>query len=135
MSNHLLEGVLGENLKVGGVAIRELLNPDEIMVLLKAAIDHVKMSTGGLEPHVWIYPIVDENGVERGGVGQTIAQPLVESLMFGDNWPELAKCYFVLCSCRFFDVEELAKFLENTIRTKLDKPKAIVSSTGEFVLG
>jgi hypothetical protein len=64
-----------------------------------------------MEPKVWAYPLPDG----KGGVGETIAQPLVESFLVSDSWPDLDKVYVVLASCKSYSSYAVASFLAREI--------------------
>ena len=65
--------------------------------------------------------IVDEIGMERavgesisrypvngrGGVGYTFFQPITESFLAFDAWPDLKGAYLVICSCKPFSVAKV----------------------------
>lgn len=55
------------------------------------------------EATVWNYPI---DG--RGGFGMTAFQPLTESFIAVDTWPDHDGAYLFVASCRKFDVARLA---------------------------
>lgn len=49
-------------------------------------------------PAVWDYPLCD-----AGGKGQTIVQPITESFLAVDAWPDHKGAYLVVCSCKSFE--------------------------------
>jgi len=74
--------VLGERLYVSVYVVRSVPPPEEMEILLKKAVAFIGMDTASLPPKTWVYPLSDG----RGGVGETICQPLVESFVLSDSW-------------------------------------------------
>jgi hypothetical protein len=116
--------VLGSCLYVTGFALAGRLTVERLKYVLQQTVVLLGMDTGGMKPMVWVYPL--PNG--RGGIGETvvqplsspdwpitIVQPLVESFVVADAWPELEKTYVVLASCRPFNAMALATYLQREI--------------------
>ena len=101
--------VLGERLRVAGFCCLGVVSSVRLIQLAKTLVQLVGMDTAGMEAKVWSYPLPDG----KGGVGQTICQPLVESLLAFDTWPVLTspRIYVILASCREFDMVEVEEFL------------------------
>ena len=55
----------------------------------------------------WRYPLMG-----KGGVGYTIVQPITESFLVLDTWPDHAGAYLFVCSCKPFEAETLAEVLQ-----------------------
>jgi S-adenosylmethionine/arginine decarboxylase-like enzyme len=47
----------------------------------------------------------------KGGVGFTIFQPITESFMALDAWPDHDGAYLFICSCKDFDKEKVVEYL------------------------
>ena len=101
--------VLGERLRVAGFCCRGVMGAERLVHLAAQVVKLVGMSTAGMTPKVWAYPLPGG----EGGVGETICQPLVESLLTFDTWPVLddPRVYVILASCRAFDMQMVAEFL------------------------
>jgi hypothetical protein len=106
--------ILGANLRVAGWACAGQLPPAGLAAFLARLVALIGMDTAGMAPQIWAYPLPDG----RGGLGETICQPLVESFVVADTWPGLAhkgipvpKIYIVLASCRPFDLAAVAAYL------------------------
>jgi hypothetical protein len=92
--------------------------PDRLAYVLSQIVALVGMSTGGMSPKIWAYPLPDG----RGGTGETAMQPLVESFLAIDTWPSLShrgkpvpKVYIVLASCRPFSLDAVCAYLSKAI--------------------
>jgi len=110
--------VLGTKLRVAGFGCLGMVAPDRLAYILTQIVAMVAMSTGGMAPQIWTYPLPDG----RGGEGQTALQPLVESFLALDTWPALKhrgkaipKVYVVLASCRPFSMDAVAAYLAKEI--------------------
>jgi hypothetical protein len=64
----------------------------------------------------------------KGGNGYTLFQPITESFIAFDSWPDLKGAYLVICSCARFSIRALFDVLEkynlegkqfNKIRVKI----------------
>ena len=103
--------VLGSCLNIAGFALVGKPTRVHLVQTLKNVVGLVGMDTMGIEPTVWVYPLP----TGQGGVGETILQPLVESFIVSDSWLEMNKVYIVLASCKPFNLEVVAKYLESQI--------------------
>lgn len=97
---------LGQRMFVAGFAVAGALAEEEMKIVLAEIVALVGMDTAGMPAKAWAYPLTDG----QGGVGETICQPLVESFIISDSWPDLfhkgravPKTYVILASCRSFD--------------------------------
>lgn len=73
----------------------------ETLDTLRRVAKRIGMRYEGLHASAWEYP-----AFEGGGVGHTVIQPVIESFIAGDAWPELMEegvVYFLLFSCKNFD--------------------------------
>ena len=133
--------ILGTKLRVAGFACLGTVAPDRLSHVLSQTVALVGMSTGGMEPKIWAYPLPGG----QGGEGVTAVQPLVESflavigfrlswwkkiilkliffffppgILCIDTWPSLssgAKVYFVLASCKPFSLDAVCAYLSKEI--------------------
>ena len=49
----------------------------------------------------------------KGGVGFTIVQPITESFLALDAWPDHDGAYLFICSCKEFDKHKVVEFLQD----------------------
>jgi hypothetical protein len=66
------------------------------------------MTTAGLAA-LWRYPTEDG----KGGVGLTLCQPMTESFMVADVWPDHNGAYLHISSCKAFDALMLVPVIES----------------------
>jgi S-adenosylmethionine/arginine decarboxylase-like enzyme len=92
---------LGRRMHFHAFALRGRLSAAEWRELLDEAARAIDMSPVG-EAACWTYPV---NG--EGGNGQTMVQPITESFLALDTWPDHKGAYFIICSCRAFDPNTL----------------------------
>lgn len=59
-------------------------------------------------PAVWHYPT--DKGF--GGFGSTLVQPITESFIAVDTWPDHGGAYLIICSCRRFDAHQIKPLLK-----------------------
>jgi hypothetical protein len=64
------------------------------------------MSAGGAAQ--WEYPTEDG----KGGVGLTVCQPMTESFMVADVWPDHGGAYLHISSCKAFDAMALIPVIQ-----------------------
>lgn len=103
--------VLGSCLNIAGFALVGRPTQEQLVQILKNVVGLVGMDAAGMEPAIWVYPLLSG----QGGIGETIVQPLVESFIISDSWPEMDKVYIVLASCKLFNLVAVAKYLETQI--------------------
>lgn len=128
---------LGLEMQVTVLAIQGSLGQAEAKRLLHQVVEWIKMSTGGMSPTVWTYPLPDS---KTGGLGDTVvqpfcvAQPLVESMALSlagvgvtDSWATHGGFYLVIASCRPFLAWLLAWKLQRAGWQMLDHDTARVS--------
>lgn len=130
---------LGTQFHIAAYLVEGNFLPETLCEMLRKIVSFVGMSTGGMRPKIWTYPLIPwyrrfwlrltrrviVDG--PGGMGQTICQPLIESLSAADNWPELGHVLFLLVSCRPFDRDNLAEYIRRMTGN--------VKSFGGFQLG
>jgi len=103
--------VLGQHLYVSGYALSGKPTAESMTHILNRLVNFIGMATGGMLPKVWAYPLPDG----KGGKGETILQPLVESFIVSDGWDDLDKTYVILGSCRPYNTSAVASFLAREI--------------------
>jgi S-adenosylmethionine/arginine decarboxylase-like enzyme len=59
-------------------------------------------------PASWHYPTEDGHG----GFGTTMIQPIIQSFLAVDTWPDHGAAYLIVCSCRRFDVQQIKPLLK-----------------------
>jgi hypothetical protein len=128
---------LGLELQVSGFAVVGEPSEEASKILLQNIVNYIGMSTGGMKPAVWTYPI--EAG--QGGTGHTLVQPyltlqpLVESLSAAftaiDQWTDHNGFYLIICSCRCFSSDSVKEFLEHLNYKVINKQEFILSLEGK----
>lgn len=93
---------LGRRMFFHAFAIRGWMENDQWRVFLADAVCAIDMENVGSAAE-WTYPLV--NGA--GGNGSTIVQPITESFLALDTWPDHDGAYLVVCSCRPFEPNAL----------------------------
>jgi hypothetical protein len=111
--------LLGKNLYVTGWCVECSLSPQGVEAALMHLVDQIRMDTGGIPAQVWKFPVTG-----KGGAGVTAVQPLVESFnlgylpagaVIGDTWTDHNHCYFIIASCRVYDVDIVKDWLHTYI--------------------
>jgi hypothetical protein len=106
---------LGQNLYVTGWCVECDLSPQGVEAALTHLVEQIRMDTGGLPAQVWKFPVAG-----KGGTGVTAVQPLVESFnlgyrpagaAIGDTWTDHNHCFFVIASCRPYDIRTVGDWL------------------------
>lgn len=87
---------LGSRLQIAAWTVRGNLNEAAWRRLLLAVVDALKMCPA-YEPMTYDYPL---DG--KGGVGFTVIQPITESFVVVDTWPNHGGAYLVVASCKPF---------------------------------
>lgn len=105
--------VLGDRMRIAGFCCLGTVPSARLAHLLGQVVALAGMDTAGMQPKVWAYPLPDG----RGGTGETGVQPLVESFLAMDTWPELEtpRVYVVLASCKEFLPDAIAAYLAKEI--------------------
>src|SRR5262249_26095768 len=76
--------------------------------LLRHICHTIRMCPAGAAA-TWSYP----TGGGKGGYGRTIVQPITDSFLALDTWPDHGGAYLVICSCRRFDPHPLHKLFRD----------------------
>lgn len=93
---------LGRRIYSQNIVLRGRLAAIAWKALLVDCIAAMGMTTAG-EAAVWSYPTTEG----KGGVGTTICQPMAESFMVVDTWPDHDGAYLHISSCMQFDPSKL----------------------------
>ena len=92
-----MENALGRNMYSYSFALTGLLSAEQWCSFLDEVTQAIGM-TPVYSPAVWRYPLCG-----AGGTGETIVQPITESFLAVDTWPDHGGAYLLVCSCRPFD--------------------------------
>jgi hypothetical protein len=95
------EITLGKRMYSQAFTLRGRLSDGDWRLFLVACAEAMDMSPAG-NPAVWSYPVEG-----KGGFGKTILQPITESFLVADTWPDHDGAYLFICSCRKFDATQL----------------------------
>jgi S-adenosylmethionine/arginine decarboxylase-like enzyme len=98
---------LGRRMHTQGVVLRGQKTEDEWRFFLRQCAIGMKMEPAG-KAAVWHYPV---DG--KGGSGMTMLQPITESFLALDTWPDHTGAYLFIASCRKFDVADLFGAIHN----------------------
>jgi hypothetical protein len=94
------EPVLGRTMHFHGFSLSGSMENERWRVFLADATAAIDMEPAG-DAAEWTYPLA--NGA--GGTGSTICQPITESFLALDTWPDHGDhggAYLIVCSCRPF---------------------------------
>ena len=94
---------LGRRMYAQNIVLRGCLDESEWLSFLSACAEAMNMSAAGI-PGVWRYPV---DG--KGGTGVTIVQPITESFLVVDTWPDHDGAYMHVASCKRFSIEDIAE--------------------------
>jgi hypothetical protein len=106
---------LGKDLHVTGWCVECTLTPQSVEAALVHLVEVIRMDTGGMAAQIWKFPLTG-----KGGAGVTAVQPLVESFnlgfrpagaLIGDTWTDHDHCFFLIASCRPYDVRQVGDWL------------------------
>ena len=93
---------LGRRMYSQNIVLRGRLGNIDWRVLMRTCIEAMGMKPGGAAAS-WFYPTDDG----KGGEGATICQPMTDSFMVVDTWPDHDGAYLHISSCVRFDVSAL----------------------------
>jgi S-adenosylmethionine/arginine decarboxylase-like enzyme len=102
-----MSDLLGRRMHFQAFALRGRLENERWRVVLADATAAIDMANAG-DAAEWVYPLA--NGA--GGQGATIVQPITESFLALDTWPDHDGAYLIVCSCRPFDARALDHVLK-----------------------
>ena len=90
---------LGSRLLLASFAVKGAVTRDFAAGIMQALIDAIGVSPAH-SPIIYPYPV---DG--KGGTGFTVIQPITESFLAVDAWPDHGGAYVVVASCKWFDAE------------------------------
>jgi S-adenosylmethionine/arginine decarboxylase-like enzyme len=93
--------VLGRCMYQHSFTLSGVLSEDHWQLFLRTLARAMNMQAVG-KPGIWSYPTAG-----AGGNGQTIVQPITDSFLAVDTWPDHKGAYLVICSCHQFDPHEI----------------------------
>lgn len=97
-------GALGLQAHMEAFALRGSLSRDQWRQLIDAVVTTIRMTPVG-HMALWEYPGVCPGG--KGPNGDIFVQPISESFIALDTWPDHDGAYLFICSCRPFDPSKL----------------------------
>ena len=106
---------LGSRMHELSFSVRGILGETEWRLFLSDLVKAIGMTPAGVAAH-WEYPTQGS----KGGVGITIVQPLTESAVLVDTWPEHKGAYVRISSCKDFDHVTARDMIERYGLTILD---------------
>jgi S-adenosylmethionine/arginine decarboxylase-like enzyme len=106
----------GSQIKVSVIVARGPSSKDLFSQITREMVTAINMNCDGLFAASWDFPVFGG----KGGTGTTFIQPLVESFIAVDSWPELDMVYFFIVSCKEYD-ENIVIDLLNTTHKVVNK--------------
>lgn len=97
---------LGEQLFVNVISVTGVVSVRAGKELVQKIMEKIDMHPAH-SAILYEYPV---DG--KGGVGFTLIQPITESFIAFDSWPDLNGAYLVICSCLEFAHEEIKVIIE-----------------------
>lgn len=99
-----VEPQLGRLMRSRAIVLKGTLAPHEWRHFLKKCTKAMGMAPAG-KAATWKYPTADG----KGGVGFTIVQPITESFLALDAWPDFDGAYLMVASCRKFAISKITE--------------------------
>ena len=106
---------LGSRLLIAAFSVKGDVNVRVAQYLLR----HVMAAIGVAPAHDQGFYRYPTGG--KGGTGFTIIQPITESFLAVDSWPDHGGAYLVFASCKWFDVDAVEKVVESLGLTVLGR--------------
>ena len=97
---------LGQRIWLLALSLQGSKSEEEWGTLVWDAVKLLEMDPVG-QPEFRHYPIGG-----KGGTGMTIFQPITESFLALDTWPDFDGAYLLVNSCKKFDDRQLVHWLE-----------------------
>lgn len=101
MDRRLDSPVLGTRMFSRGIVLKGKMEIERWQRFLCAAAESMGMSPVA-DPALWKYPIEG-----AGGLGFTLIQPITESFLALDAWPDHDGAYLFIASCKTFSVQNI----------------------------
>lgn len=98
--------MLGKRMHFQGFALRGQRREWDWRAFLLDVCISLGMAPSG-DPSAWHYPIEG-----KGGQGMTLIQPITESFLALDTWPDHDGAYLLIASCRHFSADQIAPIVE-----------------------
>lgn len=98
---------LGRRIFSQNVVLRGRLADGAWRSFLLDCIVEMGMTSAGAAS-IWRYPTTEG----KGGVGLTICQPMTESFMVADIWPDWSGAYLHISSCKAFNALSLIPVIQ-----------------------
>ncbi len=102
MIERRLKPALGTRMHTQGFVLKGKMDLGRWQHFLCCLAEAMGMSAVA-HPALWQYPI---DGA--GGYGATIVQPITESFLALDTWPDHDGAYLLICSCKHFTEKSIA---------------------------
>jgi S-adenosylmethionine/arginine decarboxylase-like enzyme len=96
----------GQRVWILGMSLQGSKSEGEWRTFLFEATRFLGMDPAGL-PGIWRYPFKG-----KGGNGMTMMQPITESFLALDTWPDHNGVYLLINSCKKFDERQVLHWLE-----------------------
>ena len=94
---------LGKRMDVAGFAIRGDTSKKGVSKFIEEIVKILKMHKTH-KPVTYKYPVNN-----LGGVGYTKIQPITESFIAYDAWPDFEGAYLVICSCKTVNLRSVSQ--------------------------
>lgn len=94
---------LGERMFFRGIVFHGVL-PERDWREFLLSLSHAMGMTPVASAACWNYPLGD-----AGGNGMTLVQPITESFLALDTWPDHRGAYLLVCSCKQYSPETISK--------------------------
>lgn len=92
---------LGSNMTVAAFTVKGNVHRLAAQRVVESVVKTLKMNKAH-EPVWYHYPVNN-----CGGTGFTLIQPITESFIAFDAWPDFKGAYVVICSCKPVDIDKV----------------------------
>jgi hypothetical protein len=122
---------LGERMLTVAFSIKGKLSEQGCKLLIKRIMAKIEVSPAH-DSITYKYPLKG-----KGGQGWTFIQPITESFIAYDAWPDYKGAYLIICSCRIFWIRDVISILKKSgykiLDTKINELSLIVDelTTGD----
>ena len=97
---------LGERMLIVAFSIKGNTSENMSKVLVQKIMKQIEVKQAH-KPITYYYPLEG-----KGGKGYTHLQPITESFIAFDAWPDFKGAYLIICSCRIFWVRDVIILLK-----------------------
>ena len=98
----------GKKMHIAAFAIKGDVSEADVIRLTDAIIARIGM-TKAHSPAVFDYPFQD-----KGGTGFTYCQPITESAILWDTWPDHEGAYLMIHACKDFNAQDVMEEIDKT---------------------